>query len=374
MQKVLDISSKLKNENGVTAVYVAILLVIFVGVAAFAIDVGYHRVVRNQLQNAADAAALAACNHFYPRNTPVTFPAPPPSWADASTEAASAITMNTADNKQVQVGTTVMGWWDITQAYPGSMSAPSTTYPPPSQNCGPAVSVTITKSAGQNDGPIVSFFGNIFGVQMTDMSATATAVAASPGSVRPGAVIPVAISEEVANQWQQHQTEATAVIIGSAYHYPNSQAGEWTTFMGGESSTTAVRNLIDTGNTVALNTNDSIYIQTGVHDTAYYSPSTNQYSIDSQYGSAVNGSDIFLPVVGGTILDATGQWRPITSFIGFHVICAGEGCDGRTATLYGGSTVTFHHDKVIYGYFTTGPTIGPLGPHYGPLDRCRLCQ
>ena len=58
MKKLFDISAKLKSQKGVTAVYVAIMLVVFIGAAAFAIDVGYNRVVRNQLQNAADSAAL----------------------------------------------------------------------------------------------------------------------------------------------------------------------------------------------------------------------------------------------------------------------------------------------------------------------------
>ena len=62
MKKLFNISAKFKNEKGVTLVYVAILLVVFLGIAALAIDIGYHRVVRNQLQNAADAAALAGCN------------------------------------------------------------------------------------------------------------------------------------------------------------------------------------------------------------------------------------------------------------------------------------------------------------------------
>ena len=378
MKKLFDISAKLKSEKGVTAVYVAIMLVVFIGVAAFAIDVGYHRVVRNQLQNAADAAALAACNHFYGR-TPVTFPPPPPDWVAATTEAASAIRINAADNNQLQVGVTATGWWDITQAYPGNMWPNPLTSPPPNtppnyptSTHGPAVRVTITKSTGQNNGPIMSFFGSILGVSSTNSGAVATAVAASPGSIRPGAVIPVAISEEAANTWQTHNTESTAFIIGSTYHYPNSQAGEWTTFLSQDSSTTAVRNLIENGNPTALNIGDNIWIQSGVHDTAYYSPSRNQFSIDRTYG----GQDVVLPIISGEIIDCTGSWRPITGFIGIHVICAGEGCNGRTATTYDGQTITFNNDKVIIGYYTTAPVYGggPVGPHYGPLDRCRLCQ
>ena len=47
------------DEQGVTAVIVTILLIVFLGVAALAIDIGHLYVVRNELQNAADAGALA---------------------------------------------------------------------------------------------------------------------------------------------------------------------------------------------------------------------------------------------------------------------------------------------------------------------------
>ena len=50
----------LRGKRGVVAVYVAIILVVLIGFVALAVDVGYMMVVRNQLQNAADASALAA--------------------------------------------------------------------------------------------------------------------------------------------------------------------------------------------------------------------------------------------------------------------------------------------------------------------------
>ena len=182
---MMRVRSKLNNEKGAVAVIVALLLVVLLGIAAFAIDIGYGRVVRNQLQNAADAAALAACNRFYDRTAgPVTFPPPPPNWTAAAAEAASAITDNKADNKQLKVGTTEVGWWDITQAYPGSMWPSPLTNPPPNTpptaNYGPAVRVTIAKTGTQNDGPISSFFGRVLGKSSYDSGATATAVAASP--------------------------------------------------------------------------------------------------------------------------------------------------------------------------------------------------
>ena len=66
--------------------------------AAFAIDVGYHRVVRGQLQNAADATALAACKELYPR-TPAPVSAASACVGPATAEAGDAVGINEADKK-----------------------------------------------------------------------------------------------------------------------------------------------------------------------------------------------------------------------------------------------------------------------------------
>lgn len=60
MKTLFNSSSKLKNEKGVVLVYVAILLVVFLGIAALAVDIGYLMVGKTELQRTADAAALAA--------------------------------------------------------------------------------------------------------------------------------------------------------------------------------------------------------------------------------------------------------------------------------------------------------------------------
>ena len=53
------IAERLRSERGATAVLVGILLVPLVGCLAIALDVGALYVERGQLQNGADAAALA---------------------------------------------------------------------------------------------------------------------------------------------------------------------------------------------------------------------------------------------------------------------------------------------------------------------------
>jgi len=47
------------NKHGTVFVLVAFLLTVLIGVAALAVDIGYVAITRNQVQNAADAAALA---------------------------------------------------------------------------------------------------------------------------------------------------------------------------------------------------------------------------------------------------------------------------------------------------------------------------
>ena len=48
------------DERGVTSVFIALLLVVFLGMAALAIDMGQLFVVRSELQTAADSASVAA--------------------------------------------------------------------------------------------------------------------------------------------------------------------------------------------------------------------------------------------------------------------------------------------------------------------------
>ncbi len=56
--------AKLREEQGVVAVTVAILMIVFLGVAALAVDMGYLYTVKRQLQASADAAALAGVSEL----------------------------------------------------------------------------------------------------------------------------------------------------------------------------------------------------------------------------------------------------------------------------------------------------------------------
>lgn len=50
------------KESGSVIIIVAVMMFVLLGIAAFAVDFGYQYVVKNQVQNSADAAALAGAD------------------------------------------------------------------------------------------------------------------------------------------------------------------------------------------------------------------------------------------------------------------------------------------------------------------------
>lgn len=398
------ISNKNKCQEGITSVYFVLMIVVFIGIAAFVIDIGYQMVVRNQLQNAADAAALAGCNRLFRDPTASPAPAPaydkvtawPPAWDECTnfnTYINNTIALNSSDNRLLVNGTIATGWWDVTHAYqPDQWSTPPTTCPPsssppsPASNYAPAVRVTINKTAGQNSGPIASFFGNIFGVSSTDSTATSTAVAYSlpsssdttsgPGSVRSGALIPFAMSKAITDNYNNYNSTAPIKINPD----DNGTNGQWTSFREDDNDVTSVRKLISEGNRTQLNidvnnTNDNddfIWIEPGTKATLY--DNTNQPSLQNTYA----GKEVICPIVVNVDKHSS---VPLVGFIGFHLICAGTGC--KDNPYYDKKTDKLN--DLIMGYFTTEPAYaygeggmdgsnigGGKGLSAGTL--CRLCR
>jgi hypothetical protein len=385
MNKLLRAIDRYGGQRGAVIIYVAFAMFLLLFMAALAVDVGYNRVVRNQLQNAADAAALAACNRFYDRTHPPDLSNPDdvcPDWDAATNEVAannpqSAIKMNSADNNPLQTGTTWVGWWDIVRPLnPDQWANPpsSPTCTPPTSHYGPAVRVTILKAAGQNSGAMQTFFGKIMGVSTIDVDASATAVAASPGEVAPNSIMPYAISINSKELWSIYGSAANPITLGDPYHCDASgcyaggtedTGGQFTTYLmeiNSVGSDDGVRDTIAGGNPSLLDVTDQIWIEPGVKRTAYDNPS--QVSLFSEYA----GKTVALPVVGEAIYADTHGYGQLVGYIGFHVICVGKSC----VPLYGRG----NNEKIVMGYFTTEMRNGldPVGPHFGPLDRCRIAR
>lgn len=94
-----------KNEKGATAVYAAVILTMLLGFAALGVDVNYLYGVRNELQNAADAGALAGASKLFDSDSELT-----PDLA--RTEAEQVAIANTTGNEAVVIKKPVeIGYW-----------------------------------------------------------------------------------------------------------------------------------------------------------------------------------------------------------------------------------------------------------------------
>ena len=199
----------LRNQNGVVIVYVAIAMVIFLGFAALAVDVGHIMVARTELQKIADGAALAgarALGRLYQCNGDLTA-------TDATCQAMSgddqlsyvadvaAIRQAAKDvalQNQAGGSTTgivindadiVIGNWDPVH-YPRPDNDPLR----PTDISPDAVRVTARRDSEAN-GPITNFFARILGIDTTNVSATATAALTGQTTVDEGGLpVPMGIS------------------------------------------------------------------------------------------------------------------------------------------------------------------------------------
>jgi hypothetical protein len=330
----------LGNESGVVFILVVLFLLVLLGFAALAMDVGHIMVVRNELQNAADATALAAANNFYP-HTPTSTPTPP-DWSGAEAAASNTIGINKSDGIALTQCDVETGYWDLTNPALGLKSKGIT----PGPMDAPAIHVTVRRAAGKNGGPVQNFLAGILGIPTTDAGAQATAVCASPGSVRTGALFPLAISKELADQAASHNSPGTAVRIGSAYHYPNSMAGQWTSLNLDTNNVPTIRDLIANGNPTPLSIGDNIWIEPGTKTTIY--------------SSVPVGQTVLMAIVNSTLIDTTHSEVPIYGFIGFHI-----------TDSVGGS------GKYVEGYFVFdyyAGLSGPGGPNFGVYSPPRLVK
>ncbi len=105
--------ARLRFQRGAVAVMFAALMLLIFGIAAFAIDFARVLVVRNQLQNAADAAALAAAGMLFPLS------GGQPNWSAAIDKANSAVGYNGTEGVALVDGTVNAGYWNLVAAEVG---------------------------------------------------------------------------------------------------------------------------------------------------------------------------------------------------------------------------------------------------------------
>jgi Flp pilus assembly protein TadG len=163
----------IKQTEGAAAILIAGSLFALIAVASLAIDMGQLYTVRNQLQNVADAAALAGAGQLIQKdaNGNAVW------YSDQATAAALKVAQDqgvldglatVADTARNDLDIKV-GFWDI------RAGNPSTAWQDPSPNPANALRVTITRAAGTIFGPVTSIFAKAIGSPTSTVAASATA-------------------------------------------------------------------------------------------------------------------------------------------------------------------------------------------------------
>jgi Flp pilus assembly protein TadG len=378
--KEIAVGVQLRRQQGALALTSAIWLVFFLGMTALAFDIGHLLIVRNELQNAADAAALAGANCLDKTTAGSdcsNIPSPTINWAIASTKATNSIGRNKSDGTALIDGTVQTGYWNVNG---GTALQPTSLSPlgPCTRVAGtmttacdkPAVMVTLSRASGNNGGAVGSLVASMFGGTAIPISASAVAVLSAPGRVLPGSLVPIAINSCMYDLYWDSTTNspktATStdlngvpqvigqpweVRIGSSYHYPNCESGQWTSFALDVNNVPAVRDLIANGNPTPLDIGSQTWIEPGTKSSLYD-------DLDAKYPSPP-GADVTLLVVDNPVGWSTNTQTPIVAFAGFHISDINK------------------QDKYVQGHFIKGAmTSGAngIGPSYGVYTPPRLAQ
>ena len=257
-------NDSLEKQRGAVALIVAASLVALLSIVALAVDVGHVMIVRNQAQNAADAAALHGAAYLYsPGSSTPNFSATGPAVSNAT----SAVPLNIPITGNDSV-TVVANYWKTLNAAAPTNEA--------------AVRVSLTKQ-------VKLFFAPIFGMSNANVSAAATAIVQSPTTMGQGALnVPMAIGSCMFSQYWDSENNAPKVDpktnqpyvfnIGSSYAYnaggegqSNCTSGQWTPLSSSQdNSDSAIQQCFKDGNSSTLQANkDQIWLQNGDKNNLY---------------------------------------------------------------------------------------------------------
>lgn len=157
------------DRRGAIAILACFLMILILGMAAFAIDLGYIANSRAELQRSADAAALAACWHLVYQGVPGTPVDLTGAVAEVPVSARQYAALNPVCNTSPGLADT-----DIRVGYMANPGAKDATIQSGNPNTYNAVQVTVRRTADQN-GKVGAFFGRIFGMEGVEARASATA-------------------------------------------------------------------------------------------------------------------------------------------------------------------------------------------------------
>jgi hypothetical protein len=248
------------------------------------------------------------------------------------------VNLNRADGKQLTDSDVTYGYWNFAT----SSLDPAGTIP--TANHYPAVRVTLSKSEGQNGGPVSMYLASLLGVLPANVSASSVAIISFPTGMPPGGLKPMVATTDIINKyWNQPGT--VQFKLGEPDKAATVDDTMWSTFKVDDNSNAYTKELILTGNPTDIYIGDGVWLQPGVR-AVDYGP--------MEMGKFINQT-VVLPVVApDTLTEKT--FAPILDFIAFHI----------TGYSQGGQYIEGYFDK---NYVITNPQKGtgtPSNPYSTP--------
>jgi hypothetical protein len=192
IKKILN-RETIKGKKGVSLVLVALMIFTLVGIIALAIDVGHLMATRNELQNVADAAALAGAGYLGSEYLTLGYSGQQ-SHIFTKNEVATVVNQVAGKNKAsgesiyINENDIIIGLWNS-----GSKQVD-----PLDPLIGPDAVYVKARRDNEANSPISTFFARIFGIDTMNVTAEAVAALSGPAWVDEGELkTPFGLSENV---------------------------------------------------------------------------------------------------------------------------------------------------------------------------------
>jgi Flp pilus assembly protein TadG len=286
-------------DSGAVAPLAALLMTVFLGFMAFAIDIGHLTLVKSEMQRTADATALAGARGLFPDNlSPDTNPDSLlnyiPNINQANSRASSTLAKNVVDGQSLNLESGEVSLEAGTYTYSDNKFTPT----PVASTSTNAYRVMITNH------PVNHFFAQVLGYANSKVNVKAVAVMDYVLGMPPG-TLPIAV-----NKKELPLQVNTNLIID--FNPTPTNSGAWFSVLPDAASAQTFTSYIEQGSCPSLQVGQDINCSTGV-DT----------SVLRALSAAMNRSggapwDVYLPVVDTSPFDLN-KTLPIKSFVHFRI-------------------------------------------------------
>jgi Flp pilus assembly protein TadG len=304
-----------RDTRGGTAVFVAVSIFMLLAMTGLVIDLGHLYVVRQELQNAADAGADAGAMSLYwlgngaqPEDAKDLL-----NCAYAHLKATEVVQQNKSDGQPLLISSAdvEVGVWQY--------NAASNAWEFQELPCDAANSYTLnavrvtTRRSNAWNGPVNLWFASFLGLDSVELTGQATALLGWVRNLRPGGGFPIAVGDTY--------VPPVGEKMWVTFNPDHSDAGGWHGFKLPNINANLLEDLIDgtwrdrgdiNPNDLAIKCGDNIQMQNGVADSVLN-------HLQRQFYNVHNGDwTVVLPVVPGST--TYNQSREVLGFCAFEIV------------------------------------------------------